>query len=77
MKYLLTILLFCSCSTTKTFLLDSSESTGNLVARQWVVNGSQYDTAIKTYVTIKKSTPIELIVTDNQQRKDTAKTTIK
>lgn len=76
MKYLLTILLFCSCSTTKTFLLDSSESTGNLVARQWVINGILYDTAIITYVTIKKSTPVELIVTDSLKRKDTAKTTI-
>ena len=77
MKYLLIILLFCSCATTKTYLLDSSESTGNLVARQWKVNGYNYDTAISTYVTIKKSTPIELIVTDSLKRKDTAKTTIK
>lgn len=77
MKWLLTILLFCSCATTKTYLLDSSQSIGSLTNRQWKVNGYNYDTAISTYVTIKKSTPIELIVTDSLKRKDTAKTTIK
>ena len=76
MKWLLIILL-CSCTTTKTYLLDSSQSIGSLTNRQWKVNGYNYDTAISTYVTIKKSTPIELIVTDSLKRKDTAKTTIR
>lgn len=71
MKYLLTILLFCSCSTTKTYLLDGSESKGNIVKWQWKVSGANYGDSVKTRVTAKKVT-VELVVTDNLGRKDSA-----
>lgn len=77
MKCLLTILLFCSCTTTKTYLLDGSESTGNIVKYEWKINGLQYDNGITTSANIKRVATVELIVTDNKGLKDTAKTTIR
>lgn len=77
MKYLFTIFLFCSCATTtKTYILDSSQSEGNLVKRDWRMNGVQYDTGITTTVTIKNSVIAELIVTDSLGRKDSTFKTI-
>lgn len=72
---------FCSCSptksSTKTYILDSSESTGNLVERQWWIYGAKYDTAIATQVTITKPILAKLIVIDNKGRKDSVTQQVK
>jgi hypothetical protein len=61
-----------SCATTKTFYLDSSLSQGNLVKREWKVNWLQYDSSMVTSIKTKKTLSVQLIVTDNLGRKDTA-----
>ena len=66
------IVFFCSCSTTKTYLLDSSQSTGNIVKREWLIDGFYYDSTLKTMITVKKKFKTTLIVTDNLGRKDTS-----
>lgn len=70
MKYLLTILLLASCTTTKTFLLDGSQSQRNIVKYEWKVNDERLS-GVKTQAQFKKAT-ITLIVTDDKGRKDTA-----
>jgi hypothetical protein len=71
MKYLLIILL-CSCNSTKSFVLDGSQSQGNIVKYEWKVNGLQYDNSKSTSLNVKRIATVELIVTDNLGRSDTA-----
>jgi hypothetical protein len=71
MKYLLIILLF-GCNTTKSFVLDGSQSQGNIVKYEWKVNGLQYDNSKSTSLNIKRIATVELIVTDDKGRSDTA-----
>jgi len=75
MRYLLIILL-CSCTTTKKFILDGSESKGNIVKYEWNIDGSKLR-GISTSVETKKKITVQLIVTDDKGRKDTATTIIK
>jgi len=75
MRVLLTIIILSSCSSTKTFLLDGSESQGNIVNYEWKVNSERLN-GIKTKAQFKKAT-ITLIVTDSLGRKDTATIKIK
>jgi len=75
MRYLLIILL-CSCTTTKNYILDGSKSQGNIVKYEWNIDGSKLR-GISTSVETKKKITVQLIVTDDKGRKDTATTTIK
>lgn len=82
MRWTATILIVClfACSPTKpskTYILDSSESTGNLVGRQWWIDGAKYDTAIAPQVTITKPILAKLIVIDNKGRKDSVTQQVK
>ena len=72
MRFIAIILLLCSCNTTKSFVLDGSQSTGNIVKYEWKVNGFNYDDNVSTSVNIKRIATIELIVTDDKGRSDTA-----
>lgn len=76
MKWLLIIFLF-GCNSTKTFFLDGSKSEGNIVKYEWKINGFNYDDRISTSVNVKKIATIELIVTDDKGRSDTAIKTIR
>ena len=71
MKYLL-IILFFGCNPTKSFVLDGSQSQGNIVKYEWKVNGFQYDNGKSTSLNIKRIATVELIVTDDKGRSDTA-----
>jgi hypothetical protein len=71
MRWLLIILLF-GCNTTKSFVLDGSQSQGNIVKYEWKVNGFQYDNGKSTSLNIKRIATVELIVTDDKGRSDTA-----
>ena len=75
MRYLLVILL-CSCTTTKNYILDGSKSQGNIVKYEWNIDGSRLR-GISTSVETKKKITVQLIVTDDKGRKDTATTIIK
>jgi len=71
MRWLVVILLF-GCNSTKSFVLDGSQSQGNIVKYEWKVNGLQYDNSKSTSLNIKRIATVELIVTDNLGRSDTA-----
>ena len=85
MKYLFTILFFCSCTTTAIIHLDGSKSydpDGYIEKYQWNQIGGYYvvinssSSAVTTAKTKNKGTyTFELIVTDNQgaTSKDTTK----
>jgi len=75
MRYLLVILL-CSCTTTKNYILDGSKSQGNIVKYEWSIDGSKLH-GITNKVEIKRKITVQLIVTDDKGRKDTATTIIK
>lgn len=81
MRFLLIILLFCACNTSrkviderKAVIVDGSESQGNIVKYQW--NGSTVS-KVRDTIRLDGVTTIQLIVTDDKGRKDTATTTIK
>ena len=71
MRWLVVILLF-GCNSTKSFVLDASQSQGNIVKYEWKVNGFQYDNSKSTSLNIKRIATVELIVTDDKGRSDTA-----
>jgi hypothetical protein len=52
--------------------LDGSQSQGNIVKYEWKVNGFQYDNGKSTSLNIKRIATVELIVTDDKGRSDTA-----
>jgi hypothetical protein len=68
----LVIILFFGCNPTKSFVLDGSQSQGNIVKYEWKVNGFQYDNGKSTSLNIKRIATVELIVTDDKGRSDTA-----
>lgn len=70
MRYLLLILL-CSCSTTKTVIVDGSESEGHIVKYEWKMKDSNSN-GIRATFQAKKGATIMLIVTDRVGLKDTA-----
>lgn len=76
MKYLFLIFFLTSCATTKTFILDSSQSEGNLIKRDWKINGVYYDSGMTTTVVVKSKITAELVVTDSLGRKDSTRRVI-
>jgi hypothetical protein len=52
--------------------LDGSQSQGNIVKYEWKVNGFQYDNGKSTSLNVKRIATVELIVTDDKGRSDTA-----
>lgn len=72
MKYVLIILLFASCTATKTFLLDGSKSEGNIVKYEWKINDRKLSNNESTTVDFKQAVMVKLIVTDSEGRKDSA-----
>jgi PKD repeat protein len=72
MRFIAIILLLCSCTTTKSFVLDASQSKGNIVSYEWKVNGYYYDSSITTSINVKRIMTVQLIVTDDRGLKDTA-----